>query len=144
MKFWQKFTFTATAFLMMLEAYALSQFQVQYHTKAVMSVSAQVVSAPQLANTLATDITGQLQEDPEGVSLRNVSVILPEGGNYSVWFDPVIKMTGNTSSWDINTSVQKDMNKRGSVRLHLSGHSTTTTVAPGKYVGELTTRIEYH
>jgi hypothetical protein len=145
MKFRQKLKFTTTAFLMMFGVHSHSQAQTRAQSS--MTVSVRVVSAPQFSNNIVTDITDQLQEQNQHFSLGEFSVKFPKGGNYSISFDPLVKMNSSgtdTDSWDINTSFQQETDNQGKLTLRLTGDTTTTSVRPGQYSGQLTTTIEYH
>lgn len=144
MKLRRKLKFTTTAFIMMSGAHAHTHAQTS--AQASMTVSVRVVSAPKFINNILTDITDQLQQQNKRFSLGEYRVKFPEGGNYSISFDPLVKMENdtNTNSWNINTSVQEETDNQGQLTLRLTGDTTTTSVTPGQYSGQLTTNIEYH
>ena len=142
MKFRQKFKFTATAFLMMFGAHA--QSQAQKSAQAVMTVSVRVVSAPEFVNNIVADITDQVQQQNEVLSLGAYSMKFPSGTGYTISVDSVISMKGKTGAWNIDTSVAQQTDPQGNLTLNYSGTSKASSSLSGNYVGQLNTQIEYH
>lgn len=141
MRFRRKAKFAATSLLMLFGVN--SQLQAQHTAQAVMAVTVKVVSAPEFVDNIVTDITDQLEETTENISLGDYSMKFPKNTGYSVSFDPVIKMKGKTGSWDINTTVNQESDNEGKLTLNFMGKSTYS-VPPGQYTGQLTTQIDYH
>ncbi len=142
MKFRHKVKFAATSLLMLFGAN--SQLHAQNTAQAVMAVTVKVVSAPEFVSNIVTDITDQLEEATENLSLGEYSIKFPENSSYSISHVPQIKMKGETGSWDINTSVQQVIDNDGKITLNFTGKSTTSSVPPGQYTGQLTTQIDYY
>lgn len=136
----KRLTVSATASLMLIGANA----QAQHGTQAVMTVTAHVISVPEFISDIVHDITDQLQEQRKVYSLGEHSIKFPKGSGYSVSFDPVIKMKGKNSSWDLNTSVDRHTDPNGKLTLIFTGKPTTPSVVSDHYIGELRTQIEYH
>lgn len=109
-----------------------------------MAVTARVVSVPEFITETIYDITDQLQEQRNVYSLGEHSIKFPKGSGYSVSLDPVIKMNGKNSSWDLNASVDQQTDPDGKLTLTFSGKPATPSVVSDHYTGELTTQIEYY